>query len=104
VVDPEDLVFSQGPREAGVQRTRGFQAVAERLFDHDTAPESRLSFLILALIGKFRGAQLLDHGAEKTIGDREREEDGVRRSAGGPAGLIKSGAIFFVERWVVQIA
>ena len=64
VVDPENLVLVQRAQDAGIQRARRIQAMAERLFDHHAAPEPMLAVLVLALIGELRLAQLLHDGTE----------------------------------------
>ena len=49
MVDPEDLVLVQRAQDAGIQRARRVQAMAERLLDHHAAPEPRLAVLVLVL-------------------------------------------------------
>ena len=95
MVDPEDLVLVQRAQDAGVQLTRRVQAMAERLLDHHAAPEPRLAVLVLVLIGELRLAEVLDHGAEEPISDREIE-DGVALGAMRLFGLVESAAKFLV--------
>ena len=103
MVDPEDLVLVQRAQDAGVQFARRIQAVAERLLDHHAAPESRLAVLVLVLIGQLRLAELLHHGAEEPIGDREIE-DGVALGAMGLLGLVESAAKLLVQLGLGQVA
>ena len=91
VVDPEDLVFVQRALDVGVQLARRIQAMAERLLDHHAAPEPTLAALVLVLIGELRLAELLHHGAEEPIRDREIE-DGVATGAVGLVSLFKCAA------------
>ena len=43
MVDAEDLVLVQRAQDVGIELARRLQAVTERLFDHDAAPESGLA-------------------------------------------------------------
>ena len=56
--------------------------MAERLFDHDAAPELMLPVLVLALIGKLRFAKSVYHGAKESVGDGEVENDVALRAMG----------------------
>ena len=82
VIDPKDLVLVQRAQDAGVQFARRVQTMAERLLDHDAAPEPGLPVLVLALIGELRLAELFDRGAEEPIGDREVEDRIALRAMG----------------------
>ena len=82
MIDAEDLVLVQRAQDAGIQLARRFEAVAERLLDHHAAPEPRLAVLVLVLIGELRLAELLHHGAEEAVGDREIEDDIALRAVG----------------------
>ena len=103
MIDPEDLVLVQRAQDAGVQFARRVQAVAERLLDHHAAPEPRLAVLVLALIGELRLAELLDHGAEEPVGDREIE-DGVALRAMGLFRVAQCAADLLVELGLGQVA
>ena len=46
MIDPKDLVLVQRAQDAGVQLARRIQVMAERLLDHDAAPELRLAVLV----------------------------------------------------------
>ena len=92
-----------------VRRMRAFnvarrvQVVAERLLDHHAAPEPALAVLVLVLIGQLRLAELLDHGAEKPVGDREIE-DRVALGAVGLLGLVERAAKLVVQLGLGQVA
>ena len=61
--------------------------MAERLLDHHAAPEAMFAVLVLVLIGEFRFAELLHHGAKESVGDSEIEDD-VALSAVGLLCLV----------------
>ena len=103
VVDPEDLVLVQRAKDAGIQRARRVQAMAERLLDDHAAPEPMLAVLVLVLIGELRLAELLHHGAEELIRDREIE-DGVALGAVRLFSLVKNAAKLLVELGLRQVA
>ena len=103
VIDPKDLVFVQRAQDSSVQLARRVQAMAERLLDHHATPEPVLPVLVLVLIGELRLAELVHHGAEESIGDREIEDD-VALGAMGLFGIVKSTAKRFVQLGLGQIA
>ncbi len=59
-----------------------FEAMAERLLDHHAAPKLMLPVLVLVLIGELRLAELLHHGAKKSVRDGEVEDDVALRAMG----------------------
>ena len=98
MVDAENLVLVQGAQDARIQFARRFEAVPERLLDHDPAP-GFLGASGLGLIGKSGFAELLHHDAEKLIRDGEIEDH-----IAGDAGFAEGGAQVRVERGVGRIA
>ncbi len=65
VVDAEDLVLAQRTQDAGVQLSRGFDAVAKRLFDDHATPMAPVTSDI-TFIGETGLAQVIDNIAEAT--------------------------------------
>ena len=59
-----------------------FEAMPEWLLDHHAAPEPRLAILVIVLVGEFRFAELLHHGAKESVGDGEVENDVALRAVG----------------------
>ena len=49
MIDAENLLLMQRAQDAGVQLARRVQAIADRLLDHDAAPEPGATILALAL-------------------------------------------------------
>ena len=103
VIDPKDLVLVQRAQDAGIQLARRVQAMAERLLDHDAAPELMLPVLVLVLIGQLRLAELLDHGAKEPVGDGE-VEDGIALRAMGLLCLAQRAADLLVQLGLGQVA
>src|SRR5262245_9893402 len=67
MVDPEYLILLEDMKEARVERTRGSEAVAERLFDHHTPPVPIVAFAILGLQRELCLAELLHDRTEELI-------------------------------------
>ena len=103
VVDAEYLVLVQRAPDVGVQFARRTEAMAERLLDHHAAPEPALAVFILLLIGELGLAELLYHGAEQPIRDREIE-DGIALGAVSFFGFAQRGAKTVVQLGLVQVA
>ena len=103
VVDAENLVFVQRAQDLSVQLAGRAQAMAEWLLDDHATPKSLLPILVLVLIGEFRVAELVHHGAEELIGNREIEDD-VALGAMRLFGIVKSTAKRFVQFGLGQIA
>ena len=52
--------------------------MTERLLDDHAAPKPMLAALVLVLIGELRLAELLHHGAEELIRNREIYPDSLK--------------------------
>src|SRR5215510_7017861 len=103
MIDPEDLVLAQDTQDAGIQRARGVEAMAERLLDHHAPPKTMVAFLIFGLICQLCLSELLDDAAEELIANGEVEDDVALR----PMGLLdfrKNTAEPFVKLWICQVA
>ena len=68
VIDPIDLIFGQHLEDLGIESLGRCKIVPKRLLDDHPAPPS------LRLSGEPRAAELLDHGPEKSLGDRQIEQ------------------------------
>ena len=64
VIDTIDLILGQDLEDLCIESRGGGKVVAERLFDDDPSPS------VLRLSHQPGAAELLDHGAEETVGDR----------------------------------
>jgi hypothetical protein len=103
VVDPKDLVLVQRTQDASVELACRVQAVAERLLDHHSAPEPLRPVMPLALRGELRVAELLHHGPEEPVGDREIE-DGIALCAMVLFCRVESAAKLLVQCGARQVA
>src|SRR4029078_10883841 len=102
MVDSENLVLVQRTKNAGIQRACRVEAMTERLLDNYAAPEPMFAVLVIARIGELRFTELLYHGAEELIRDREIKDD-VALSAVRLFNVVEDAAKFLVELGLCQI-